>query len=69
MALDEAPSRCEKTPAEAGESWLQVTPPAGLSPTSYQQEEATEEQRLQFLVKTKQKVCIIVFMLIKVADT
>uniref|UniRef100_A0A3B3U9X7 RIMS-binding protein 2 n=1 Tax=Poecilia latipinna TaxID=48699 RepID=A0A3B3U9X7_9TELE len=60
VALDEAPSRCEKTPAEAGESWLQVTPPPGLSPTSSQQEEPTEEQRLQFLereLSRKRKEC------------
>ncbi|XP_008426349.1 peripheral-type benzodiazepine receptor-associated protein 1 isoform X11 [Poecilia reticulata] len=60
VALDEAPSRCEKTPAEAGESWLQVTPPPGLSPTSTQQEEPTEEQRLQFLereLSRKRKEC------------
>ncbi|KAM4727266.1 peripheral-type benzodiazepine receptor-associated protein 1 isoform 10-T10 [Anableps anableps] len=60
VALDEAPSRCEKTPAEAGESWLQVTPPPGLSPTSSHQEEPTEEQRLQFLereLSRKRKEC------------
>ncbi|XP_047234815.1 peripheral-type benzodiazepine receptor-associated protein 1 isoform X1 [Girardinichthys multiradiatus] len=60
VALDEGPSRCEKTPAEAGESWLQVTPPPGLSPTSSHQEEPTEEQRLQFLereLSRKRKEC------------
>uniref|UniRef100_A0A3Q2D0Y6 RIMS-binding protein 2 n=1 Tax=Cyprinodon variegatus TaxID=28743 RepID=A0A3Q2D0Y6_CYPVA len=60
VALDEAPSRCEKTPAEAEESWLQVTPPPGLSPTSSQQEEPTEEQRLHFLERElcrKRKEC------------
>ncbi|XP_027887143.1 peripheral-type benzodiazepine receptor-associated protein 1 [Xiphophorus couchianus] len=60
VALDEAPSRCEKTPAEAGESWLQVTPPPGLSPTSSHQEEPTEKQRLQFLereLSRKRKEC------------
>ncbi|KAF0038081.1 hypothetical protein F2P81_008565 [Scophthalmus maximus] len=59
VALDEAPSRCEKTPAEE-ESWLQVTPPPGLSPTPSHQEEHTEEQRLQFLeseLSKKRKEC------------
>ncbi|KAM4546830.1 peripheral-type benzodiazepine receptor-associated protein 1 [Fundulus diaphanus] len=60
VGLDEAPSRCEKTPAEAGESWLQVTPPPTLCPTSSHQEEPTEEQRLQFLereLSRKRKEC------------
>lgn len=52
MALDEAPSRCEKTPGEEEESGLRVTPPPGLSLTPSHQEEHTEEQRLQFLVRT-----------------
>ncbi|XP_072231495.1 peripheral-type benzodiazepine receptor-associated protein 1 isoform X2 [Leuresthes tenuis] len=60
VALDEAPSRCEKTPAEEEESWLRVTPPPGLSPTTSHQEEHAEEQRLQFLeceLSKKRKEC------------
>ncbi|KAM9728069.1 peripheral-type benzodiazepine receptor-associated protein 1 isoform 2-T2 [Menidia menidia] len=60
VALDEAPSRCEKTPAEEEESWLRVTPPPGLSPTTSHQEEHTEEQRLQSLeceLSKKRKEC------------
>uniref|UniRef100_A0A3Q2QHE0 Peripheral-type benzodiazepine receptor-associated protein 1 n=1 Tax=Fundulus heteroclitus TaxID=8078 RepID=A0A3Q2QHE0_FUNHE len=60
VGLDEAPSRCEKTPPEAGESWLQVTPSPSLSPTSAHPEEPTEEQRLQFLeqeLSRKRKEC------------
>ncbi|KAG7224497.1 hypothetical protein INR49_015021 [Caranx melampygus] len=49
VALDEAPSRCEKTPGEEEESGQRVTPSPGLSPTPSHQEEHTEEQRLQFL--------------------
>lgn len=52
MGLDEAPSRCEKTPGEEEESGLRVTPPPGLSPTPSHQEVNTEEQRIQFLVRT-----------------
>lgn len=51
MVLDEAPSRCEKTPGEEEESGLRVTPQPGLSPTPSHQEEHTEEQHLQFLVR------------------
>ncbi|XP_061596107.1 peripheral-type benzodiazepine receptor-associated protein 1-like isoform X2 [Cololabis saira] len=60
VALDEAPSRCEKTPSEEEESWLRVTPPPGLSPTSSHQEEPTQEQRIQFLereLSKKRKEC------------
>lgn len=53
MGLDEAPSRCEKTPGEEEESGLRVTPQPGLSPTPSHQEVHTEEQRLQFLVRTR----------------
>lgn len=51
VALDEAPSRCERTPGEEEESGLRVTPPTGLSPPPSHQEENTEDQRLQFLVR------------------
>ncbi|XP_041807847.1 RIMS-binding protein 2 [Chelmon rostratus] len=60
VVLDEAPSRCEKTPGEEEESGLQVTPQPGLSPTPSHQEEHTEEQRLQFLeseLSKKRKEC------------
>ncbi|XP_008288768.1 peripheral-type benzodiazepine receptor-associated protein 1 [Stegastes partitus] len=61
VALDEAPSRCEKTPGEEEESGQQVTPLPGLSPTPSHQEEHTEEQqRLQFLeseLSKKRKEC------------
>ncbi|XP_071317042.1 RIMS-binding protein 2 isoform X2 [Trachinotus anak] len=60
VALDEAPSRCEKTPGEEEESGQQVTPSPGLSPTPSHQEEHTEEQRLQFLeseLSKKRKEC------------
>ncbi|XP_041863794.1 RIMS-binding protein 2 isoform X2 [Melanotaenia boesemani] len=60
VVLDEAPSRCKKTPAEEEESWLRVTPQPGLSPTASRQEEHTEEQRLQFLereLSKKRKEC------------
>ncbi|XP_040006424.1 peripheral-type benzodiazepine receptor-associated protein 1-like [Xiphias gladius] len=60
VALDEAPSRCEKTPGEEEESGLRVTPPPGLSPTPSHQEEHTDEQRLQFLeseLSKKRKEC------------
>ncbi|XP_018547344.1 peripheral-type benzodiazepine receptor-associated protein 1 isoform X4 [Lates calcarifer] len=60
VALDEAPSRCEKTPGEEEESGLRVTPPPGLSLTPSHQEEHTEEQRLQFLeseLSKKRKEC------------
>lgn len=56
MALDEAPSRCEKTPGEEEESGLRVTPPPGLSPTPSHQEEHTDEQRLQFLVRVSSTI-------------
>lgn len=51
VALNEAPSRCAKTPEEAEESGLRVTPQTGLSPPPSRQEEHTEEQHLQFLVR------------------
>ncbi|XP_044225848.1 RIMS-binding protein 2 isoform X2 [Thunnus albacares] len=60
VALDEAPSRCEKTPGEEEESGLRVTPPPGLSPTPSHQEEHTEEQHLHFLeseLSKKRKEC------------
>ncbi|XP_045895285.1 peripheral-type benzodiazepine receptor-associated protein 1-like isoform X4 [Micropterus dolomieu] len=60
VVLDEAPSRCEKTPGEEEESWLRVTPQPGLSPSPSHQEERTEEQRLQFLeseLSKKRKEC------------
>ncbi|XP_041656722.1 peripheral-type benzodiazepine receptor-associated protein 1 isoform X3 [Cheilinus undulatus] len=60
VVLDEAPSRCEKTPGEEEESGQQVTPQPGLSPTPSHQEEHTEEQRLQFLeseLSKKRKEC------------
>ncbi|XP_059207261.1 peripheral-type benzodiazepine receptor-associated protein 1 [Centropristis striata] len=60
VVLDEAPSRCEKTPGEEEESGLRVTPQSGLSPTPSRQEEHTEEQHLQFLeseLSKKRKEC------------
>ncbi|XP_044078562.1 peripheral-type benzodiazepine receptor-associated protein 1-like isoform X12 [Siniperca chuatsi] len=60
VVLDEAPSRCKKTPGEEEESGLRVTPQPGLSPTPSHQEEHTEEQRLQFLeseLSKKRKEC------------
>ncbi|XP_051793043.1 peripheral-type benzodiazepine receptor-associated protein 1 isoform X14 [Acanthochromis polyacanthus] len=60
VALDEAPSRCEKTPGEEEESVQQVTPLPGLSPTPSHQEEHTEERHLQFLeseLSKKRKEC------------
>ncbi|XP_074527709.1 peripheral-type benzodiazepine receptor-associated protein 1 isoform X7 [Halichoeres trimaculatus] len=60
VVLDEAPSRCEKTPGEEEESGLQVTPQPGLSPTPSHQEEHTEDQSLQFLeseLSKKRKEC------------
>ncbi|XP_035864639.1 RIMS-binding protein 2 isoform X18 [Sander lucioperca] len=60
VVLDEAPSRCEKTPGEEEESGLQVTPQPGLSPTPSHKEEHTEEQHLQFLeseLSKKRKEC------------
>ncbi|KAG7516751.1 peripheral-type benzodiazepine receptor-associated 1 isoform X1 [Solea senegalensis] len=60
VALDEAPSRCEKTPSEEEESGLRVTPPPGLSPTPSHPEEHIKEQRLEFLeseLSKKRKEC------------
>ncbi|KAA8586416.1 hypothetical protein FQN60_000252 [Etheostoma spectabile] len=60
VVLDEAPSRCEKTPGEEEESGLQVTPQPGLCPTPSLQEDHTEEQHLQFLeseLSKKRKEC------------
>ncbi|RVE63512.1 hypothetical protein OJAV_G00136990 [Oryzias javanicus] len=60
VGLDEAPSRCAKTPTEEGESWLRVTPPSGLSPSPSHQEDPPEEQRIQFLereLNNKRKEC------------
>ncbi|XP_042355019.1 LOW QUALITY PROTEIN: peripheral-type benzodiazepine receptor-associated protein 1 [Plectropomus leopardus] len=60
VGLDEAPSRCEKTPGEEEESGPRVTPQPGLSPTPSHQEERTEEQHLQFLeseLSKKRKEC------------
>ncbi|XP_063751497.1 RIMS-binding protein 2-like isoform X3 [Eleginops maclovinus] len=60
VVLDEAPSRCEKTPGEEEESGLRVTPQTGLSPTPSHQEEHTEDQHLQFLeseLSKKRKEC------------
>ncbi|XP_029375105.1 peripheral-type benzodiazepine receptor-associated protein 1 isoform X2 [Echeneis naucrates] len=60
VALNEAPSRCEKTPGEEEESGHQVKPSLGLSPTPSYQEDHTEEQRLQFLeseLSKKRKEC------------
>ncbi|XP_056253070.1 peripheral-type benzodiazepine receptor-associated protein 1 isoform X4 [Seriola aureovittata] len=60
VALDEAPSRCERTPGEEEESGQRVTPSPGLSPTPSHQEEHTEEQHLQFLeseLSKKRKEC------------
>uniref|UniRef100_A0A1A8G2S3 Peripheral-type benzodiazepine receptor-associated protein 1 n=1 Tax=Nothobranchius korthausae TaxID=1143690 RepID=A0A1A8G2S3_9TELE len=58
--LDEGPSGCEKTCSEKEQSWLQVTPPPGLSPTPSHQEGPTDEQRLLFLereLSKKRKEC------------
>ncbi|XP_060941996.1 RIMS-binding protein 2-like [Limanda limanda] len=60
VALDEAPSRCEKTPGEEEELGLRVTPTPGLCPNPSGQEDPTEEQRLQFLeseLSKKRKEC------------
>ncbi|XP_031712750.1 peripheral-type benzodiazepine receptor-associated protein 1 isoform X10 [Anarrhichthys ocellatus] len=60
LVLDEAPSRCEKTPGEEEESGLRLTPQPGLSPSPSRQEEHTEEQHLQFLeseLSKKRKEC------------
>ncbi|XP_069366186.1 RIMS-binding protein 2 isoform X18 [Paralichthys olivaceus] len=60
VALDEAPSRCEKTPGEEEELGPRVTPTPGLCPTPSGQEDHTEEQRLQFLeseLSKKRKEC------------
>ncbi|KAK9536168.1 hypothetical protein VZT92_005976 [Zoarces viviparus] len=60
VVLDEAPSRCEKTPGEEEESGLRLTPQPGLSPSPSRQEEHTEEQHLQFLeseLSKKRKEC------------
>ncbi|XP_062414239.1 peripheral-type benzodiazepine receptor-associated protein 1 isoform X3 [Pungitius pungitius] len=60
VALNEAPSRCAKTPEEAEESGLRVTPQPGLSLPPSRQEEHTEEQHLQFLeseLSKKRKEC------------
>ncbi|XP_062261672.1 peripheral-type benzodiazepine receptor-associated protein 1-like [Platichthys flesus] len=60
VALDEAPSRCEKTPGEEEELGLRVTPKPGLCPNPSDQEDHTEEQRLQFLeseLSKKRKEC------------
>nr|XP_040036265.1 peripheral-type benzodiazepine receptor-associated protein 1 isoform X5 [Gasterosteus aculeatus aculeatus] len=60
VALNEAPSRCAKTPEEAEESGLRVTPQTGLSPPPSRQEEHTEEQHLQLLeseLSKKRKEC------------
>nr|XP_046266138.1 RIMS-binding protein 2 isoform X3 [Scatophagus argus] len=60
VILDEAPSRCEKTPEEEEESGVRVTPQPGLSPTPVHQEEHTEEQHLKFLeseLSKKRKEC------------
>ncbi|CAB1455975.1 unnamed protein product [Pleuronectes platessa] len=60
VALDEAPSRCEKTPGEEEELGLRVTPRPGHCPNPSGQEDYTEEQRLQFLeseLSKKRKEC------------
>ncbi|KAM8898037.1 peripheral-type benzodiazepine receptor-associated protein 1 isoform 15-T17 [Spinachia spinachia] len=60
VVLNEAPSRCAKTPEKAEELGLQVTPQPGLSPPPSSQEEHTEEQHLQFLqseLSKKRKEC------------
>lgn len=57
MVLDEAPSRCEKTPGEEEESGVRVTPQTGLSPTPIHQEERTEEQQIKFLVRVCSSIC------------
>ncbi|XP_053702738.1 RIMS-binding protein 2 isoform X21 [Synchiropus splendidus] len=61
VTLDEAPSRCEKTPGEEEEeSGLRVTPPTGLSPTPSRQEDRLQEQQLKFLeseLSRKRKEC------------
>ncbi|KAF7206612.1 RIMS-binding protein 2 isoform X7 [Nothobranchius furzeri] len=58
--LDEGLSGCEKTCSEKEQSWLQVTPPPGLSPIPSHQEGSAEEQRLLFLereLSKKRKEC------------
>lgn len=55
--LDDAPSRCEKTPGEEEEeSGVQVTPHPGLSPLPVQQEQHREEERLKSLVRTRRNL-------------
>ncbi|XP_068186498.1 RIMS-binding protein 2 isoform X12 [Antennarius striatus] len=60
VVLDEAPSRCEKTPGEEEELGVSVTPQPGLSPTPFHRAEPTEEQSLTFLeteLSKKRKEC------------
>ncbi|XP_028825250.1 peripheral-type benzodiazepine receptor-associated protein 1-like isoform X11 [Denticeps clupeoides] len=56
--LDDAPPRCQEAPVKEKEPWQPVTPPPGPSPA--QEEEPTEEQRVQFLeseLSKKRKEC------------
>ncbi|TWW74437.1 Peripheral-type benzodiazepine receptor-associated protein 1 [Takifugu flavidus] len=53
VVLDEAPSKCEKTPGEEEESREQVTPHPGLSPVPFPQEQQREEQHLKSVTQTE----------------
>ncbi|XP_056911489.1 peripheral-type benzodiazepine receptor-associated protein 1 isoform X7 [Takifugu flavidus] len=60
VVLDEAPSKCEKTPGEEEESREQVTPHPGLSPVPFPQEQQREEQHLKSVeseLSSKRKEC------------
>ncbi|XP_029704638.1 peripheral-type benzodiazepine receptor-associated protein 1-like isoform X14 [Takifugu rubripes] len=60
VVLDEAPSKCEKTPGEEEESREQVTPHPGLSPVPFPQEQQREEHHLKSVeseLSSKRKEC------------
>ena len=54
--LDEAPSRCEKTPGEEEESGVQVTRHAGPRPSPGQREQPREDHCLKSLVRTRRNL-------------
>lgn len=60
VVLDEAPSKCEKTPGEEEESGEQVTLHPGPSPIPFPQEQQREEQHLKSVVRTViYSICIV----------